>query len=758
MKRDQRDSWKIPVSVGVIAVLICVGLLLVRLVAKSGAAKESSGTSVTMDWCAPRTTPTNFVWCTSHEEPELIRSDSRVGVWSKNASSALFSDFDGGNLGLDNFHRPNGALGPNWLGTTLFMISGNQLEPLGAIASEAYWSAPFSANQQASVRISNIDANEHGLILKAQGSNPSSVDGSMIIVAWQATLKTVQVWRVLNGVFSQQDAAMPVVFASGDVLGAQLASDGTLTVTKNGLVIGAPMMISPAWPYNASGGRIGVWSKASLNARFDDFDGGNLVSNTAMASLHSAVTRTTDLLGSGWLTSTAVLPSTSFQILLKPSPSTITSEIYLNTPVSDDQHASVRLLAIDENGEQGLILKAITTTAAFAVPNSITDTMIVVDYQVQNHVVQVWGIADGAFQQLGSNIASTFAAGDVLGAEARASGTLSVFKNGGLIGTVDISSWPYYMHGRNLHSYTEKAGSDAVSWYSTTNGGTGSVDRNDSQYSELGAEHPKQSQIDTAIQAVVTDASADVPARNGSTQGDHYLTLAVDTTFAYNQLTNRPPDVRDAGVFLARTTRNLGTGVDLITPNPGGLYYSAWYLFPQVYQNTTKANQNLMVMEFMSVDPNVSNPDGSVGEWRTPWSIHLDTNVGVMSYRVDERSGSLGSKAKSSMAILTPHFQVQPKPIPIGKWTHLEVFYKYAPATGGIDTARGSGAGQVVVYQDGVPIFQFDNVATTAPATPTTSPRDYWMVTAYAHLTTPSLLKFYVDDAAISKTQLGLSQ
>jgi len=49
--------------------------------------------------------------------------------------------------------------------------------------------------------------------------------------------------------------------------------------------------------------------------------------------------------------------------------------------------------------------------------------------------------------QYGAAIPVTFAAGDQFGARARPDGTVEVYRNGTLLGTRSITSWPYYASG-----------------------------------------------------------------------------------------------------------------------------------------------------------------------------------------------------------------------------------------------------------------------------------------------------------------------
>jgi hypothetical protein len=52
--------------------------------------------------------------------------------------------------------------------------------------------------------------------------------------------------------------------------------------------------------------------------------------------------------------------------------------------------------------------------------------------------------------QRGTDIPVTFAAGDVFGARAKADGTVEVYKNGTLVGSRDVTAWPYYANGGKI--------------------------------------------------------------------------------------------------------------------------------------------------------------------------------------------------------------------------------------------------------------------------------------------------------------------
>lgn len=295
-------------------------------------------------------------------------------------------------------------------------------------------------------------------------------------------------------------------------------------------------------------------------------------------------------------------------------------------------------------------------------------------------------------------------------------------------------------------------------WYQSPGG---FVDRNDSQYN-AGVN------VTAGLSATIKEASTTIPARSGEINTKRFVDLNADTTFAISNINPSlyPNEIdRNAGIFLSRKTE--GGGITLTSSFTQGLYYSSWYYFPRAYSSTTTANNNLMVMEFMVQSDEDPNNQNNPTTWRRPWTIHLQgKSGGKMSLRVDEWSGTLlppkingipNPIYTSRQSALIQH-NSSPLDVPINKWVHLEVFYKYAPYTGEValsNSYRGvSNGGQVIIYQDGVEIYRFDNVA-TAISTTDTLVSNHWIVTAYAHKSEPRNFNFYVDDSAISTVRLS---
>lgn len=78
--------------------------------------------------------------------------------------------------------------------------------------------------------------------------------------------------------------------------------------------------------------------------------------------------------------------------------------------------------------------------------------------------------------------------------------------------------------------------------------------------------------------------------------------------------------------------------------------------------------------------------------------------------------------------------QSKAPPIPIGAWFHIEMYWKRA----------ADDTGEVIVYQDGVAIFQVANVQTD-----NSDSMVQWYVGNYAHLLDPVDSTVYVDDVTI---------
>ena len=179
---------------------------------------------------------------------------------------------------LDDFNRADGSIGSNWYGNTAgYNISTNQLLVKSKNANlDIYWNTTsFGPDQEAYFTFSSVNTTsaDQDLILKSQYVYGWAY--GLIDVQYEANANRVVVWTYdHNQSWVQYGADIPVTFVNGDQFGARTLSNGTLEVYRNGVLIA--MRDISAWPYNASGGYIGLWFGNAKDARIEDFGGGTV--------------------------------------------------------------------------------------------------------------------------------------------------------------------------------------------------------------------------------------------------------------------------------------------------------------------------------------------------------------------------------------------------------------------------------------------------------------------------------------------------
>lgn len=189
--------------------------------------------------------------------------------------------------------------------------------------------------------------------------------------------------------------------------------------------------------------------------------------------------------------------------------------------------------------------------------------------------------------------------------------------------------------------------------------------------------------------------------------------VRVSDTFARSgryslALTIREADGRAQAARIFRWHEDLRRG-----------YYSAWYYFPRRYEPRTWWN----IFQFKTHDRSgVSQP---------AWSLNVgNLPSGKMTFYL---YSSLQQKTYNRP--LTPN----PLPIPVGRWVHVEAFYRRAT----------DGTGRIAVWQDGTKIYDITGVRTAL-----TGYTD-WSITNYTDDIRPGTVTIYVDDAKISTSRLG---
>ena len=182
---------------------------------------------------------------------------------------------------LDDFNRPNGALGGSW-GDNLagLAIGANALVSNGSAATAVWTGSVFGPDQEAFVTLTTLTGGtaEHALLLEVQGTSASS---GHVRVRYDATLSGVRITSFAPATGTVSHATIPAAFQPGDRLGARAYSNGMVEVFRNGVSVGSASVAS--YPFASLGGRIGLALTGATSSRLDDFGGGaaRLDGNTA---------------------------------------------------------------------------------------------------------------------------------------------------------------------------------------------------------------------------------------------------------------------------------------------------------------------------------------------------------------------------------------------------------------------------------------------------------------------------------------------
>ena len=228
------------------------------------------------------------------------------------SSTGTVSPFPTNGTPLDDFTNRT-SLGSNWSSTgggwAVTNNSGTANDYLrsrnGSTTTNAWWtSGPAFGNSQEAyftfIKISGQPtSNEQGLLLKySGGSNPNSNSARWIEVALDNNNTsdpegaTVRI-RTKSGtgpLFTQFVERLNIdvpgaVFQNGDQLGARALNDGTVIVYKNGSELGrVTVAATGSWTGRIGTRFEGTGSSSSVEARVDNFGGGNVTLTTNTGS------------------------------------------------------------------------------------------------------------------------------------------------------------------------------------------------------------------------------------------------------------------------------------------------------------------------------------------------------------------------------------------------------------------------------------------------------------------------------------------
>lgn len=204
----------------------------------------------------------------------------------------------------------------------------------------------------------------------------------------------------------------------------------------------------------------------------------------------------------------------------------------------------------------------------------------------------------------------------------------------------------------------------------------------------------------------------------GAVENSGVATAVASTDFAHSgrysaKLTITTPDTPTSGARLFRWAESQ---------KYPQLYYSVWYYFPQSY--TPAVFWNVLQWKSKHVVSGVATNDPF-------FTLEVvATPSGQMYFYLGDDNTQTTYQQGSQNAV----------PIPVGRWFNVQAFYQ----------CDGGGAGRVTIWQDGVQLWDIQNVNTRY------SDGDcQWSVNNYSSGLTPATATIYVDDAAISTTPFG---
>ncbi len=153
-------------------------------------------------------------------------------------------------------------------------------------------------------------------------------------------------------------------------------------------------------------------------------------------------------------------------------------------------------------------------------------------------------------------------------------------------------------------------------------------------------------------------------------------------------------------------------------------YYSAWYFIPE----------NVRIKEWWSIMQWKSTYDGNSDNSIRVFSVSIQRAPNGLELVVNQRPQPNEEDGNNVV------YNQDKKLVPIGQWFQIEVYYQRAD----------DNTGKVIVWQDGDELFNISNVRTVF-----SDKTIYWSVHNYSNSLSPSPLSIYVDDLAISRTQVG---
>ena len=158
----------------------------------------------------------------------------------------------------------------------------------------------------------------------------------------------------------------------------------------------------------------------------------------------------------------------------------------------------------------------------------------------------------------------------------------------------------------------------------------------------------------------------------------------------------------------------------------GEYFYSAWMMIPKQVNVSSFWN----IFQFKSSNSSINE---------TTWVVEAKSRPNGNLHAVLRWKGLVAGPYSGDGTALRYYDQAV-KDFPIGEWFHLEVFLRQSE----------SYSGRVTVWQDGVQLWDMNNVKTRYP-----NADQRWSINSYSDRLSGNAGTIYVDDARISRNRVG---
>jgi hypothetical protein len=161
------------------------------------------------------------------------------------------------------------------------------------------------------------------------------------------------------------------------------------------------------------------------------------------------------------------------------------------------------------------------------------------------------------------------------------------------------------------------------------------------------------------------------------------------------------------------------------------LYYSAWYYFPK--KAYVLGFWNIFQFKAFVQDEESRTERGVF------WKLNVQNNAARAMTLVLGWKGPIEGPTATD-GITSIMYEQALATLPVRQWVHIEVYLKQSETFDG----------QIIVWQDGVELYNIQNIRTKFPGGEQT-----WSVNNYGNRLSPSPTPLLIDDVVISPTRVG---